>query len=277
MMWKKVVLAATVLIAVIFTIISVNPSGVQVIEFSEKASIRTTETMTVPFLKDISLTGFSVSGSWEGSGYAEVWLVGEGRKYLVMDTLDLPKTIELSSFGTSFENVCIDSCKMPVLKPETLVLVVSGPGVLSIDSLHFVAPATATGLSLCPNCKRVTQSENPDHSLLAVVFLLVLAVFGSHLVGHICTGDRTKRILMGAFLVGFISLGILFGVSVAAPTTAIAVTTKKAASVFAAFGMLLLVAAIAVEVLVKNKEEVISKPDVWKDLEAAEEEWEKKK
>ena len=275
MMWKKVVLAASIVLVIILTIISVKPSGVQVTEFSEKADIRATESTEIPFLKSFPMNGFAVSGSWEGPGFAQVWLEGENHNYLVMDTRTLPKVIELSGLGSGFEAACIDSCKFPEFTPDNLVLLVSGPGVISIDAYHFAVPSTATGLSFCADCKKVDQPETPNHSLLALVFLLLIAVVGSHVLGHICRTPQTKSTALIIFLCSFVALGVVFGVSVAAPTTAIAVTTEKAASVFAAFGMLLLTVIGAIEVL-SGKNENPPMPNVWNDLEDAEEEWQKK-
>jgi len=272
MMWKKAVLVATVVIAVTIGILSVKPAQVQVTEFTENAHVRTSESMEIPFTKKFSITGFGVSGSWEGPGFAQVWLFSGKRQYLVMDTRVLPKMIELSAFGTSFDASCIDSCSLSPLEPTKLFIIVSGPGMLSIDHYHFVVPMEPTGLAI----GKVKQSDTPDHSLLLVVLLLAVSVFGAHLCSHWCKSSIAKKALIGVFLGGFLILGGMFGVTVAAPTAAFAVTAKKAASVFAALAILILFIMMALELLISNKDSGQSKPDVWKDLEEAEEQLERK-
>lgn len=274
MMWKKAVIGATIVIAVILSIIAVNPSQVQRTEFSEEAHYRLSETKEISFLKSFALNGFGVSGSWEGPGYAQVWLVTKGpERWLVFDTRAMLETVELSAFGAGFDGVCVDSCDMPGVLPEQLFFYISGPGMLSIDSFHYAVPLNPSGLAI----KTIQQADAPDHSMLVLILLLVLAVIGSHTVGHFCGNPVTKKVLILVFLGAFLVLGGVFGVSVAAPTAAIAVTAKKAASVCAAVSFLILFTLIGVEMLQAEKESSQRSPSVWNDLEDAEEEWQKKK
>ncbi len=253
MSWKKAVLLLTAVLAIILGIISVRPSQVPVAEFRESADLRLASSAEIPFHRSIFLSGFALSGSWEGPGYAQVWLLGEDKKYLVMDTRDLPEVLELSAFGTSFDSACIETCSIPPLQPKSLFAIVSGPGVLSIDSYHFTVPLSPSGLALCPNCKKVQQSQTPNHILLLAVLLLVIAVVGSHSLSHCCRNVLSKRFLVVLFLAGFVALGGLFGVSVAAPSAAVVITAQKTISVFAALALLVLFLIGAVEMLVSHK------------------------
>ncbi|MCI0550758.1 MAG: hypothetical protein L0287_07375, partial [Anaerolineae bacterium] len=245
MMWKKAVIGATIVIAVILSIIAVKPSQVQRTEFVEEAHYRLTETKEIPFLRTFEMSGFGISGSWEGPGHAQVWLVENRDRYLVFDTRTLLETVELSAYGSSFEGACIESCDMPGVNPTALFVFISGPGMLSIDAFHYAVPLNPSGLAV----KTIQQSEAPDHSMLVLVMLLVVAVIGSHTVGHFFKNPVTKKVLVFVFLGAFLVLGGVFGVSVAAPTTAIAVTAKKAASICAAVAFIALFIMIAIEML----------------------------
>ncbi len=272
MMWKKAVLITTIVIGIVLGVISVKPA--QVTEFTEEAHYRFSETKEIPFLRSFPLSGFGISGSWEGPGYAQVWLVTEGpERWLVFDTGVLMETVELSAFGASFDSACIESCDLPGVIPKQLFVYISGPGMLSIDALHFSVPLNPSGLAI----KTIQQSSAPDHSMLVLVLLLVVAVVGSHTVGHFCNNPTTKKILVMVFLGAFLILGGVFGVSVAAPTAAIAVTAKKAASICAAGVFIILFALLAFEMLQMNKDPAKPSVSVWKELEEAEEEWEQKK
>ncbi len=265
MIWKKVVLVLTFVLAIILVIITVNPASVPVTELRESVNLRLSSSAEIPFSKPFALNGLALSGAWEGSGFAEVWLVGEGRKYLVLDTGNLPKVLEFADFGTRFEAACVDSCDFPPLKPEGLFVLVSGPGLLSIDEFHLAVPISPSGLALCPNCKRIKASGTPNHLMLLIVLLSVIAVVGSHSLGHFCKNLLVKRILILLFLGGFVILGSMFGVSMAAPSAAIAVSTQKVASVFAAFGVVTLFFIGAVEMLAYHKQN--PNPDVQKKFE----------
>lgn len=274
MMWKKAVIGATIVIAVILSIIAVNPSQVQRTEFVEDAHYRLSETKEISFVRSFALSGFGISGSWEGPGYAQVWLVTEGpERWLVFDTRTLMETVELSAFGASFDGACIESCDMPNVLPTQLFVYISGPGMISIDSFHYAVPLNPSGLAI----KTIQQADTPDHSMLVLILLLVVAVIGSHTMGHFCRNPITKKVLVFVFLGAFLVLGGVFGVSVVAPTAAIAMTAKKAASISAAVSFLILFALIGIEMLQFNKEQSKQPPTVWKDLEEAEESWEKKK
>ncbi|MEM3154602.1 MAG: hypothetical protein QW165_03510 [Candidatus Woesearchaeota archaeon] len=272
MMWKKAVIAATIVFAVVLAVISVNPSKVQRTEFSESAHYRLTETKEIPFVRSFEMSGFGITGAWEGPGYAQVWLVENRDRYLVFDTRLLMETIELSAYGTAFDAVCIETCELPGVKPTELFVLISGPGILSIDMLHYAVPLTPSGLAV----KRVQAKEMPDHSMLVLVLLLLVAVLCSHTVSHFCTNPLTKRVLVFVFLGSFLILGGMFGITVAAPTTAIAATAKKTASVLAALAFLVVFVLIAIEMLVASRSRPPGLPNVWKELEEAEEGWEKK-
>jgi hypothetical protein len=273
-MWKKAVIIATIVIAIVLGIISVKPAGTQSNELIEKTNYRIAMTKELPFLKPFPLNGFGISGAWEGPGYAEVWLVADDEKrYLVFDTHVLPTTLELSAFGERFEGVCIDTCRLPDIMPRRLFVLISGPGILSIDALHFAAPLNPSGLAI----QKIKQSDAPDHSMLVLVMLLAVAVIGAHTCGHFCSNPVAKKVLIFVFLGAFLVLGGVFGVAIAAPTTAIAVTAKKAASVCAAAAFIILFILLAVEMMQVNKDPVQASPSVWSELENAEETWERKK
>ena len=276
MMWKKAVLVLTVAIAVILGVMNVYPSSVQVSEFSEKAHVRLSGSDQIPFYHPFLMKGLSLSGSWEGPGFAQVWLLAENnQKFLVMDTRTLPEVLEFSAFGTQFEGQCLETCNMAPVLPEKLVAFISGPGFLSIDEYHFVVPLGPSGLVACPTCKKVVQVDTPNHSSLLMILLLVISVVGAHALGHMTQNPRTKRVLIIIFIGAFVALTGVFGVSVAAPTAAVAVATKKAASVLAALALIVLFAIFGAEMFASKKPDS-PRPDVWKELEEVEEEWEKK-
>jgi len=85
MMWKKAVLILTVIIGTIMLVGSVSPLHVPVGDFSEPAEVFVTSSTFLP-LSYPAITSFSLTGDWTGAGGAQVWLVGEGREYLVLDT-----------------------------------------------------------------------------------------------------------------------------------------------------------------------------------------------
>ena len=272
MIWKKAVLVLTFIFALILGIVSVYPSGVA--ELQEPANLRLSASAKVPFKHSFPLKGLAVSGTWEGSGRALVWVVGEGKRYLVLDTDSIPDVLEFSFFGSRFENACVDSCSMPALKAETLMVYVSGPGFLTIDSYNMAVPLDATGLALCPNCQRINQTPAPDHFLLSLVLLLVIAVAGSHVLGHYVESVKKKRVLLLIFLSGFLLLGGVFGLALAAPNSNVVLFAKQTASIISAVFMIVLFGIIGVEILAHKQD--LSKTDVWKDLEEAEEKWETK-
>ncbi len=272
MTWKKAVLLLTVVIAVILSIVSVRPSNLA--ELRESVDLQFASSAKLQFERSFPLRGLALSGSWEGPGSAQVWLVGEGKKYLILDTRSVPEVLEFSSFGTRFESSCYESCEIPSLNSEFLVVVLSGPGVLNIDSLHFAVPLDPTGLASCPQCKKIQQSDTPDHSLLTLVLMLVIAVIGAHSLGHYCKNPATKKVLVLIFLGAFIALGGVFGTAVATPTGAVAVVAKQAASVVAALAVIILFMITAAEA-VRHKPVDPPKQDVWKELEEVEEKWEK--
>ncbi len=274
-MWKKAVLVLTIVIAVILGIMTVRPSGVQVSEFREKAHVRLSGSDQIPFYHPFLMKGLSLSGSWEGPGFAQVLLLAENeQKFLVMDTRTLPEVLEFSAFGTQFEGQCLETCSMTPVLPERLVVLISGPGFLSIDEYHFVVPLGPSGLAPCPNC-RVVQVDSSNHFTLLMILLLVISVVGAHALGHIAQNPRAKKILIMIFIGGFVALTSVFGVSVAAPTAAVAVVTKQAASILAALAVIVMFAIFGAEMLASKKSDG-QRSDVWKELEEVEEEWEKK-
>jgi hypothetical protein len=274
-MWKKAVLVLTIVIAVILGIMTVRPSEVQVSEFSEKAHVRLSGSDQIPFHHPFLMKGLSLSGSWEGPGFAQVWLIAENeQKFLVMDTRTLPEVLEFSAFGTQFEGQCLETCSMTPVLPNRLIVLISGPGFLSIDEYHFVVPLSPSGLAPCPNC-RVVHVDTSKHSALLMILLLVISVVGAHALGHITQNPRAKKVLIIIFIGGFVALTGVFGVSVAAPTAAVAVVTKQAASILAALAVVVMFAIFGAEMLASKKSDG-PKPDVWKELEEVEEEWEKK-
>ncbi|MBW2969661.1 hypothetical protein KY319_00905 [Candidatus Woesearchaeota archaeon] len=273
MSWKKVVLALTVIIALIFVIISVRPTNF--IELHEKADVRVSSTAKIPYSPPYAVKGFSITGSWEGSGSALVYIVGEGQRYLVLDTLVMPAVLEFSGFGTPFESVCMESCSVPPFKPEYVIVYLSGPGFLTINSYNVAVPLDASGLVSCENCKKISQTPSPNHFPILLVLVLVVAILGSHVLGHYCQGAVRKRITLMIFLGSFLVLGSAFGLALAAPTANVIVVAKQSASIFSALCILALFGVISFEIF--SHKESFSKPDVWKELEEAEERWEAKK
>jgi len=276
-MWKKAVLVLTVVIAVILGVMTVNPSSVNVSAFREKAHVRLSGSDQIPFYHSFLIKSLSLSGSWEGPGFAQVWLLAENdQKFLVMDTRTLPEMLELSAFGTQFESECLQTCSLvtPVL-PERLIVLISGPGFFSIDEYNFAVQLGPSGLAECPNCMKIAPLNTPHHATLLMILLLVISVIGAHALGHMTQNLRMKRVLIVIFIGSFIALSSVFGVSVAAPTGSVAVATKHAASVLAAIGVIVLFAILGIEMCAPKKPDS-PKPSVWKELEEAEEKWEKK-
>lgn len=276
MNWKHVVLVVALIFALVIGLNSVQPGFVQVTEFTESANIKLGDSAFIPFSRDFEISGLALSGYWEGPGYAQVFLSDGETRLLVFDTRNLLGTIEFESFGSRFNAACMETCSFSPLKPKELVALVHGPGFLTIDSYHYSVPLSPSGLASCPNCKKVRQPVLPNHSLLVLIILLLGSVFGSHTLSHVCGSPHTKRLLLIVFLVGFLSLAGIFGSSVAAPTSAFAVGTKHAASIVAAFGVIILFVIAGIEMIVRKKE-VPSDPDtrIWSELEEAEEKWEK--
>jgi len=250
MSWKKAVILVAIAITVIMGIMTVRPAQI-ITEFRESTDIRLAESSEIPFIKDFSIKGLAISGSWEGSGYAEVWMIANDKKYLVMDTRKLPKVLEFST-GTRFEAACIDTCVLPPMRPERLYAMISGPGFLIIDQYHFAVQLSPSGMAACKNCRQVKQPRTLDHSMLLLTVLLLVAVVGSHSLGHRCRKKYTKHLLIIIFIGMFITLAAVFGVSLTSPTSALIVTAKRAASISAAIGFLTLFSLISVEMAHKE-------------------------
>ncbi len=272
MTWKKIVLVLTVVIAVIFGLVSVHPANVT--ELHESANVHLSASAKIPFKHSFALKGLALSGSWEGSGRAQVWVVGEDKRYLVLDTSHIPEVIEFASFGTPFESACLQSCSIPPLNAEYLLVMLSSPGFLTIDSYHIAVPLEPTGLSACPDCKKIYQASTPSHFPLLLVLLLVISVFGSHVFGHYCESSNRKRISLIVFFGSFLVLGGLFGLSIVDPTGSVVMMVKNTASVAAALCVVALFVLAAAE-YVGFRQHSPPKADVWKELEEAEEKWEK--
>lgn len=276
MMWKRLILFATVVIGLVLTVMSVVPEKVDVGFFDREVNFKFAASSKMP-VPSMVINGLALSGYWEGPGFAQVFLVVDGRKYLVMDTRELPEVIEFAGYGARFESMCKDSCRFSPGRPEEMFTIVSGPGMLSIDGYHYSVPLEPTGLAFCPNCKTVKQPATPDHALLVPVILLVLAVLGGHVMGHCCRRPELKKTAVIVFFSAFVVLSGVFGVAVAAPTTALAVTAKQAASVLAAFGVVVLIGIVAFEVLVREREKkkVVPDAEIWREVKEAEDRWEK--
>ena len=269
MTWKKAVLVLSVVIVLILTLIAVRPA--EVAELREHTDIRLSHSAKVPFQHSFALKGLALSGSWEGSGSAEVWLIGGEKRYLVLDTKSVPAVLEFSSFGTRFDSACTETCSIPPLQADYLLVILSGPGFLTVDSYHMSIPLEPTGFLSYP--KTVFDLPMPNHALFLISLLIFISVIGAHTLGHYCQNPVTKRIVIMVFLGAFIALGSVFGVTLITPTAAFAVVTKQAVSVFAAFVLIALLVLTAYEIIVHKQPG--SKQDVWKDLEDAEEKWEK--
>jgi len=267
MIWKKAVIIATIGIAIILASSALWPAPGE--EIRQDTHLQLSAPSEIPFLDSFAVNGLAISGEWRGSGFAQVWLVGEGREYLVLDTRNSPSAYR-------FERACIDTCSIPSLQPESVLVAVTG-GTLSIDTYHYDVPEAPAGLAVCKNCKRIRQARIPDHSLLLIVLTLVIAVIGAHSLSHCCQNPRRKKMLIVVFIGGFVALTAVFGASLAAPTAAFAVTTKKSASVFAAFALISLFAIIMMELRISHKKYEPPQSDVWKEIEEAEESWKKSK
>ena len=272
MKWKKVVLVLTLVFGIVLGVNALRSSSIAVSEFREDAHVSFASSAEIPFFRSFLLTGLSISGSWEGPGYAQVWLASGNNQYLVIDTKSLTDTVEFSGFGTRFYAACTETCSIPPVQPEKLLVLISGPGVLSIDSYHFSVPMPPSGLVV----NKIQSIDTPNHSLLVIVLMLVVSVFGAHVLSHISTHPVAKRIVILVFIFAFISITAVFGVSMAAPTSAFAMATKGAASIGAALAVILLFAVVVMEFLVSQRP-AQEKPDVWRELEEAEEKWMKKK
>jgi len=270
---KNILLAITVTLAVIMGLMSVSPQTVQSTYFKEVVDLRYASSSGMP-TPEMLINGMALSGRWEGPGHAEVYLVTEEQRYLVVDTRKLPPLVQFDAYGIPFEAMCLESCAMPLIKPEKMIAVVYGPGVLSIDEYHYTAPTNPTGLAFCPNCERIEQPRVPNHSLLLPAILLALAVIGAHIMGHCCTRPKVKKALVITFFAGFILIIGIFGVAVAAPTGALSTTAKHAASVASALGVIAILAAAAFEVTRGRKSTLpVSDSQVWSELEEAEKKW----
>ncbi len=270
MMWKKIVLVATLLLAVTAAVVASRSSPAAT--FREPASIKVLESAEIPFTRPFLVKSLALSGSWEGPGFAQVWVVGQGRSHIVLDTRAFQNAIELSAYGTHFDGACVDTCAMTAMRPERLLFMVSGPGVLVIDAFHFSVPLEASGLAI----RRVEEVKSPDHSVVLIVVLLVAALLGAHYLSHTCRNPTMKRVLIFIFLGAFLATAGVFGATLASPTSAFTFVAKKAASVFAAGGVIALFVIGGAEMMSPRAPEE-AKQNIWKELEEAEEEWEKRK
>jgi len=227
MNWKKAIISLTLILAVIIGVMTTRPET-STPEFSEDANIHLSSSAKILFDSEFALNRLALSGSWEGSGYAQVWLDGDKKDYLVIDT---------RVFGTSFNSACMETCRIPALNPSSLFVHINGPGSLAINNYNFAVPFDPSGMVPCPNCKTIRQSNTPDHFVLLLVLALVITVIGAHSLNHWCRSRTSKRLLIILFLGGFITLGVVFGLAFTS-SAALAAVAKKAVSIFAAMGVI---------------------------------------
>jgi len=258
-MWKKAVMIATVVIAIIISFVSLTSrAGV-----TGNFNMQVYGTEKIPFSVQ-GVDSVKFSGSWSGSGSAQVWLVTEDSQYLAFDTRSLP---------ASFSDVCVETCDMPTSNVMYLS-VYTKDGTLTLSEYSADTSSNPSGLAACPNCKSVRTSNSPDHSILLLSLVLTIAIFGSHSLHHCCKRKLSKKVLVVLFVGAFLTMGGVFGVSLTAPSGA-AVIAKQAASVFAALALLVIFVIAAIELRASEKTSPINS-SVWEKLEEAEEEWSKK-
>jgi len=235
MIWKKIVLAASCIMAVILSLIAFTHNN----EVREYVDVHLTHSQDLPFDHPYPINGMSLSGSWKGNGYAQAWLLADDKQYLILDTG--------KATTSSFREACAESCRTQPVNPKRIHIEIFGDGELFIDEYQLNTASDALGLALCPTCKKVTQEQAPDHSLFLLVLLLLLAIIGAHVMSHCCSKPLVKLAITAIYIVSFLLLTTVFGVSVAAPTTQIAQVAKETASIFSALGVIILFALTAVE------------------------------
>ncbi len=244
---RKALLIIAVVLSALLVVMSVKPSNVN--ELNKPVHMSLSSSTSLDLNHDFRISGMALSGSWEGPGFAQVWLIAkEGEKFMLFDTRNLPRVLELS-LGTPFEKACAETCNIPPVLAESLLVIISGPGVLNIDSYHFTVSSMATGLMVCPGCKKAKMPSTPDHSVLLLVVMLLIGLFGSHTLHHCCRNPIVSRFLILVFFSSFLMLAGVFGKSLLSPTGMVTGNFNMAASVFAAFGVLALMIIGVVEIL----------------------------
>lgn len=257
MRWKTGILTSTVLMAALLILFSVNDNFGEVIERPEITITGSSQLK----LSERVVDGFALDGSWQGSGHAEIWLEGESGHKLAFDTRALEST---GFFGRdTFALACMETCTLPATKTKNLDVKIEGEGVLRLDGYHYSTPQNAIGLALCPNCKRVSQNQEPDHSLLVIVLLLAISILGSHVLHHCCHDRKVKLSLIAVFTISFVVLLAMFGITITAPTSAVALTFRRSASVLAAFGVLAIFTIIAIEFTIRKRDIKPWEADQW--------------
>lgn len=247
----QIVFAATIVMAIFLTIASLsNQFG----EIVEEPNLQLTGSSILPLTPRMT-DGFAVTGHWEGEGYANIWFESDTVEALAFDTRKI-------IFG-KFDSACIDSCSIPESTSSKLKVEIEGDGLLTLEKLHFATPQNPIGMALCPNCKKVAQTNEPDHSLLVIILLLTISFIGSHTLKHYCKSKTAKYSLLGVFVLTFIIFAALFSITVSAPTSAIAITAKRTASIFSAIGIIALFATITIEVVKKSQEPPEWEQDIW--------------
>lgn len=256
---KKAVVIVSVALVLALSVLSVRSA----MEFSEPVRLQFMSSSRVPVRYD-AVNGLSLSGWWEGPGFAQVWLEGEGKQYLVVDTRRLTGTVEFAGFGARFEQECVQSCDVPVFRPGELAVFVSAPGVLSLDEVRVRVPEKPQGMMVAP-------VDGPNHSFVLLGVLLLVGIVGAHWVSRHAERSWVKRVLAGVFTVLFLSLLGVLGASFASPTSGVVAVAKGSASVMAALGLIALLVLGVLEIHAKKKYLVsIPSPDVWDELEEAE-------
>jgi len=246
MSWKTALVIIAIVISVIIGVISVTPY--QVSQFSDGVQLKIISSSVIPLNYDFLITGMAMSGSWEGPGYARIFLESEDEQYLVFDTRKIEGVLEFS-MGTRFDFVCVDSCLTNPLKPKQLLVYLSAPGVLTIDRYHFTIPNHPTAFAICEGCSTVKTPTAPEHFMFVLALLLLVGIIGSHTLQHCCKPPIVRRMLAIVFLISFVLLGGVFGTSLVNPSSALVLNIQMVASVFAAFGVLTLLVIAGVELL----------------------------
>lgn len=257
MKFTKIIFASTIIMAIFLIAASLSNQFGEVVE---EPNLELSGSAVLP-LTPRKTDGFAVTGRWEGEGYAKIWFETNLAEALAFDTRELEKASFFKQ--NSFQEACMDSCNMPESTSSQLKVKIIGDGKLTLEKLHYATPQSPLGMALCPNCKKVAQVDEPNHSLLVIVLLLALSFFGSHTLRQYCKSKKTKYAMLGLFVLSFIIFAGLFSVTVAAPTSAVAITARRTASIFSALGVLALFAIIATEITRKSKEPPEWEPDVW--------------
>ena len=156
MIWRKYILISATLMTLILAALVFGP-GARIEDMKEPANILATTPLEIPFHHPFTINGLSATGSWQGKGFGQVWLVGNGKKHLLLDT------DQLEPGQKHFENLCEETCSISPTSADRLVILVTG-GALTIKEFTLAVPMEPAGMAYCPDCKRVSQKQAPDHS-----------------------------------------------------------------------------------------------------------------